>query len=656
MRAIRVSLVPVIVALAASLNAQAPSLLLGRKISAKFGGFGSGLQERDFWGQSIAWLGDLDGDGHGDLAVGAFGDDDGALDAGSLWILFLDGRGAVRAKQKIGHFEGGLSAVPSIWAFFGISLAFLGDLDHDGRPELAVGSEEDDGGSAAGSVYVLSLNPNGTVASQRKISAIAGNFSGELEAGDSFGRALARVGDLDGDGLPELAVGAIGDDDGGDGIGGRGAIWILFLNADGSVREHQKISSTVGGFDGSSSVFSYFGGALAPLGDLDGDGVPDLAAGDQYYTEVGYATGAVYVLFLNADGTVKAQQNISPGSGGFTGVLGDVDLFGASVANVGDCDGDGVVDLAVGAPQDDGGGYGAGAVWLLFLKTDGTVHDAQRISAKRARGGDWTQEDNFGSGVAGLGDLDGDGRLELAVGAVGDDDGGQSYFSDVGAVWLLFLDTAVTIDFERENDALAALENGRALSPDPGFGARLQVKGLSASGLSAAVFDSTRGGPNDPGSDPGLLVGRGNVLILQGTPGESVPGVYDHPHADSGGGRLTLELGGEAVAPRSIDLVDLGSGSAVLTLFDPLGRTRTFLVPAGWTRDVAVHGPPGFGRLDLTVLTPQPGFAASATATETRGFDPMRVVGMTVELSGPGALDTLVYRRPRAPVPVQASR
>jgi hypothetical protein len=284
------------------------------------------------------------------------------------------------------------------------------------------------------------------------------------------------------------------------------------------------------------------------------------------------------------------------------------------------------------------------------LNPDGTVHGEQRIGARRARGGDWTQEDAFGSGVVGLGDLNGDGRLELAVGAVGDDDGGGGYFDEVGAVWVLFLDSAVTVDFERENDSIAALENGRELSTTRGFGALVQVKGLSASGLSAAVFDSTPGGPNDPGPDPDLLVERGNVLILQEVPGQSVPGIYDHPDDDAAGGRFEIEFGGAAVAPLAIDLVDIapGGGEVVLTLADLHDRTRTFVVPAGWTRDVAVHGPPGFGRLDLTTLAPQPGFAASASAWEAVGFDPMRVVGMSVDLAGPGALDNLVFRRPTA--------
>jgi hypothetical protein len=76
----------------------------------------------------------------------------------------------------------------------------------------------------------------------------------------------------------------------------------------------------------------------------------------------------VWVLFLNTDGTVKSHQKISDTEGGFDGILDNVDRFGVSVASLGDHDGDGLGDLAVGANGDDDGvPYNRGAVWVLFL-------------------------------------------------------------------------------------------------------------------------------------------------------------------------------------------------------------------------------------------------------------------------------------------------
>ena len=77
--------------------------------------------------------------------------------------------------------------------------------------------------------------------SHQKISSTQGGFTGILEFLDSFGVSVASLGDLDGDGVGDLAVGAEGDDDGGIGFfAERGAVWILFLNTDGTVKSHQK--------------------------------------------------------------------------------------------------------------------------------------------------------------------------------------------------------------------------------------------------------------------------------------------------------------------------------------------------------------------------------------------------------------------------------
>ena len=95
-----------------------------------------------------------------------------------------------------------------------------------------------------------------------------------------------------------MAVSAIWDDDGGN---KRGALWMLFLNEDGTVEDHQKISSTEGGFYGTLDDDDNFGGTPALLGDLDGDEVPDLAVGAYLDDDGGADRGAVWVLFMAPD-------------------------------------------------------------------------------------------------------------------------------------------------------------------------------------------------------------------------------------------------------------------------------------------------------------------------------------------------------------------
>ncbi len=310
-------------------------------------------------------------------------------------------------------------------------MADIGDLNDDGVRDLAVGaSSDDDGGFNQGAIYILFMNEDGTVASKTKISETTG---GHGIGGGNFGTDIADMGDLDCDGVTDLAVGNQRDDDGGF---DSGALWILFMNTDGTVNVEQKVSSSEGGFGGTLAASANFGFAVENVGDLNNDGTPDLAVGAP--TEDG-DTGAVWILLMNSDGTVAAEQEITDGVGGFTGALDVPDAFGVSLAALGDLDGDGIEDLAVGAQWDDDGGSDRGAVWILFLNADGTVASNQKVSdTAGAFVGHLDDGDGFGRGLVSLGDFNGDGFIELGVGARSDDDGG----SGKGALWILSLDTS----------------------------------------------------------------------------------------------------------------------------------------------------------------------------------------------------------------------
>jgi len=423
------------------------SVLSNQKISDTAGNFTPLFHNLDEFGQSVVGLGDLDGAGPAvkAMAVGVAFDDDGGIDRGAVHITFLAANGTVLSSTKISDIVNFPGTPLDDGDWFGNSVAFLGDLDGAGPSvaAIAVGAPgDDDGALNDGAVYILFLSSSGTVLTVQKISNTVNLPGAPLHTLDGFGTSVADLGDLDGAGpsVRAIAVGAIGDDAGGT---DRGAVYILYLGASGTVLSTQKISS-LANFPGSPlHNGDNFGGSLASLGDLDGagPGVLALAAGAQLDDDGGVDRGAVYILFLNAGGTVLSDQKISDLAGTFSGTFADGDEFGNALANLGDIDGPagGVTALAVGVAASDDGGLDRGAVQILFLNSNGTCNSFQKISS--LAGNFLTpldNEDGFGTSVALLGDLDGAGAstLAMATGAAGDDDGGE----DRGAVYILFLD------------------------------------------------------------------------------------------------------------------------------------------------------------------------------------------------------------------------
>ena len=288
-----------------------------------------------------------------------------------MWTLYLNADGTVKSWKKYGNGAAGCGGFLIDAAYFGSSITFLGDLDGAGgsASAIAVGTPGDrDGGIYSGAVWILFLDANETVTSKIKIGHGSSGFGSVLSATDYFGSSVANLGDLDGDGVVDIAVGIPHDDDGGFECG---SVWILFLKTNGTVKSAQKISPIEGGLVSDVEFGDEFGSSLAAGGDLNGDGVPDLIVGcakdDDGGWDLGADRGAARILFLNPNGTVKYQQKISALAGGFGGTLDDGDTFGCAVVAMGDHDGDGLDDIVVGARADDDGGPDRGAFWFLSL-------------------------------------------------------------------------------------------------------------------------------------------------------------------------------------------------------------------------------------------------------------------------------------------------
>ena len=160
----------------------------------------------DYAGWSIASAGDVDADGHDDLLIGAYGNDDGGGDAGAAYLVYgplLTDLDLSAADAKL------IGEDPDDRA--GISVASAGDVDADGHGDLLVGAEhDDDGGVDAGAAYLV----YGPVTANTDLSAAHSKLIGE-DVEDYAGSSGASAGDMDADGYGDLLVGAYYDDDGG---------------------------------------------------------------------------------------------------------------------------------------------------------------------------------------------------------------------------------------------------------------------------------------------------------------------------------------------------------------------------------------------------------------------------------------------------------
>lgn len=351
------------------------------EISTGLGGFGGTLESTDEFGAAVCALGDVDGDGITDIAVGAPRDDDGATNSGAVYVLFLDASGAVKGDQKLSNDEGGLGFTLDFSDDFGSSVEGLGDLDGDGIPDLVVGApRDDDGGIDRGAVYVLFLASDGTVASHQKISQTSGLFPAALDDGGQFGTSLALLGDVNGSGFPELAI---GQEEGlANGVK-TGSLWIATLFANGLVLGAANIEDGAGGFEGVNETGDLFGCSVEVLGDLNGDGVVDLGVGasNADAPDSGFQQGILWILYLTDSLTVLDEDRIGRGEGGLDAQLGNGDAFGASLAGLGDLDGDGLVELVVGSPEDDLTASSAGSVRILTLEFCGATASATERNA-----------------------------------------------------------------------------------------------------------------------------------------------------------------------------------------------------------------------------------------------------------------------------------
>src|SRR6056297_3795301 len=409
----------------------------------------------------------------------------------------------------------------------GRSVSGAGDVNGDGIDDLIISAPyaDPDGRSTAGESYVV-FGSLGGFAASLDLASLDGTNGFQIDgvdAGDYSGVSVSGTGDVNGDGIDDIVIGALGADPGGS--SGAGETYVVFGSSGGFATSLDL--SALDGSDGfridgidenDSSGYSVSG-----AGDINGDGFDDIIVGARFADPDGKSeSGESYVVF-GSSGGFAASLGLSALEGQ-NGVLIDGidedDSSSVSVSGAGDINGDGVDDLIVGAlGADPYGRYSAGESYVVFGSSGGfgASLDLSALNGSngfRINGIDAL--DQSGTSVSGAGDVNGDGFDDIIVGARFADPDGKS---NAGESYVIFGsgDSVPTIEagqaFETPENRVEGAVIGRVMATDNDAIASYSLSGdpdgffaIDERGVVTLTADGSAGSANDFETGPNSFV------------------------------------------------------------------------------------------------------------------------------------------------------
>ncbi len=333
---------------------------------------------------ALAMVGDVDGDGYGDLLVGAPYYDGGQTDEGRA-LLYRGGPGGLEATASWTVESNQANAR------FGQAVGGAGDVNGDGFTDLVVGAPAyDNGQTDEGRAFVYHGSASGPAGSAA--------FTFECnQASAQCGHAVAGAGDVNGDGFADVIVGAPYYDGG---QTDEGRAHVFHGSATG-------LAATAAWTVESNQATARYGWSVASAGDVNRDGFSDVAVAAPYYDNGQTDEGRAFVYHGSASGLATTANWTAEGN---QVEVSPAPAFGYAVAGAGDVNGDGYADLLVGAPYYDAGEDNEGRVFLYYGSVAGLAATAGWTTESEQNGG------QLGFAVSSAGDVNGDGFADVVAG------------------------------------------------------------------------------------------------------------------------------------------------------------------------------------------------------------------------------------------------
>ena len=400
----------------------------------------NGIDERGFFDVSVSSAGDVNGDGFDDLLIGGFNVDPNGVDsAWSTYVVFGNSSG-FNTNLELSELDGsngfvinGINQDENS----SVSVSGAGDVNGDGFDDLLIGT----GGAGSNVVFGNSSGFSPSL-ELSELDGSNGFVINSINEDDFSDVSVSGAGDVNGDGLDDLLIGASSADL--DGLSNAGSTYVVFGNSSGfnASLELSELNGSNGFAINGNSAIDLFAESVSNAGDVNGDGLDDLLIGASSADPNGFIeAGSTYVVFGNSSGfSANLRLSELDGSNGFAiNGINERDFSGDNVSNAGDVNGDGLDDLLIGASNADPNGINdAGSTYVVFGNSSGFNTNLELSELDGSNGfviNGINERDFSGISVSGAGDVNGDGLDDLLIGASSADPNG---LPNAGSTYVVF--------------------------------------------------------------------------------------------------------------------------------------------------------------------------------------------------------------------------